>query len=131
MGVWFNNGEDHVVQAFCPDAELIPLMSIEPYYHQDPWSRRLCGRKVLVIHPLAESIREQYDNNREGLFDEPNVLPPFDLRLIKAVQSAAGELPAFDTWFDALASMKAAMDATDYDVCIVGAGAYGLPLVAH
>lgn len=131
MGVWFNIGEDLVVQEFCPDAELIPLASIEPYYHDAPWSLGLRGRKVLVIHPFAESITEQYENNRECLFDNPDVLPPFDLCLIKAVQSGAGEVPAFDTWFNALDSMKAAMDATAYDVCIVGAGAYGLPLAAH
>lgn len=131
MGVWFNIGEDRIAQEFCPDAMLIPLRSVEPYYHHDPWTRGLCGRKVLVIHPFAESISEQYENKRECLFDNPDVLPPFDLRLIKAVQSGAGEVPAFDSWFGALDSMKAAMDATAYDVCIVGAGAYGLPLAAH
>lgn len=131
VGVWSNIGEDHVVREFCPDAELIPLRSIEPYYDVDPWSRALRGRRVLVIHPFVQSISEQYENNRESLFDNPDVLPPFDLCLIKAVQSGAGEVSAFDTWFDALDSMKAAMDATAYDVCIVGAGAYGLPLAAH
>jgi len=131
MGVWFNIGEDLVVREFCPDADLIPLRSIEPYYHKDPWSRGLNGLKVLVIHPFAESIGEQYESRRERLFDDPDVLPPFDLSLIKAVQSGAGEAPAFDSWFDALDSMRAAMDAIAYDVCVVGAGAYGLPLAAH
>lgn len=131
MGVWFNTGEDRVVREFCPDAELIPLRSIEPHLNTDPWSRALRGREVLVIHPFAESIREQYENNRERLFDNPELLPAFNLRLIKAIQSGAGEVPSFDTWFDALDSMKAAMDANTYDVCIVGAGAYGLPLAAH
>jgi hypothetical protein len=131
MGVWFNIGEDRVVREFCPKAELVRLMSIEPYYSADPWTRGLRGRKVLVVHPFAESIAEQYEKKRKRLFDDPNVLPPFDLCLIKAVQSVAGEVSAFDTWFDALASMKAAMDAIAYDVCLVGAGAYGLPLAAH
>jgi len=131
MGVWFNPGEDRVMREFCPEAELIPLRSIEPFLHINPWSRALRGRKVLVIHPFADSIREQYENNRARLFDNPEILPPFDLYLIKAVQSGGGEVPAFDTWFDALDSMKAAMDTIAYDVCIVGAGAYGLPLAAH
>ena len=131
LGVWFNYGEDQVAQAFCPNAELIPLRSIEPYYHPDPWTRALCGRKVLVVHPFTESIRDQYENNREHLFDDPDMLPLFDLCLIKAVWSGAGKVPAFDAWFNALDSMRAAMDATAYDVCIVGAGPYGLPLAAH
>ena len=131
MGVWFYIGEDRVAREYSPDAQLIPPRSIEPYYDVDPWSRGLRGRKVLVVHPFAESIREQYENNRESLFDDPEVLPPFDLRLVKAVQSSAGGATSFDTWFNALDSMKAAMDATTYDVCLVGAGAYGLPLAAH
>jgi hypothetical protein len=131
MGVWFNVGEDRIVREFCPDAELIPLWSIEPYYHDRPWSRALRDQEVLVIHPFTESIGEQYSGKRELLFDDPDMLPPFDLRLIKAVQSGAGQTPAFASWFEALDSMRAAMDATSYDVCIVGAGAYGLPLAAH
>lgn len=131
MGVWFNIGENRVVGEYCPAAKLIPLRSIEPYYLVGPWSRELRGRRVLVIHPFADSIREQYDNNRDTLFDDPDVLPPFELRVIKAVQSIAGEPTPFATWFDALHSMHEAMDAVAYDICIVGAGAYGLPLAAH
>ena len=37
----------------------------------------------------------------------------------------------YDTWFDALAAMEKQMDACDYEVAIIGAGAYGLPLAAH
>jgi hypothetical protein len=131
MGVWFNIGEDRVVQEFCPRATLVPLRSIEPYYCERPWSRALRGRNVLVIHPFADSIQEQYEHKRQLLFDNEGILPPFDLHLIRAVQSAAGEAPDFDSWFAALESMKASMDAMPYDVCIVGAGSYGLPLAAH
>ena len=91
----------------------------------------LRGRRVLVVHPFSESIREQYEVNRERLFDDPDVLPPFELHVVKAVQSIAGEPTEYESWSDALQSMKQAMDATTYDVCIVGAGAYGLSLAAH
>lgn len=131
MGVWFNIGEDRIVREYCPGAELVPLRSIEPYYLDDPWSRELQSRKVLVIHPFTETIREQYETRRADLFDDPGVLPPFELHLVKAVQSAAGEKPPFGSWFAALDSMKMAMDVVDYEVCIIGAGAYGLPLGAH
>jgi len=67
----------------------------------------------------------------ERLWDDPDVLPGFDLQVIKAVQSIAGEPTEFATWFDALEYMKAEMNARDFDVCLVGAGAYGPPLAAH
>jgi len=131
MGVWFYSGEDRVLGEYCPNAELLSPASIEPYYDVNPWSRALRGRRVLVVHPFAESIREQYESNREKLFDNPDLLPPFDLTVLKAVQSVAGEVTEYGTWFDALDSMREAMDAIAYDVCIVGAGGYGLPLAAH
>lgn len=131
MGVWFNVGEDYIVNEYCPSAALMPLLSLEPYYHAEPWSQALERRRVLVVHPFAESIRHQYENGRQHLFRDARVLPPFELDTIRAVQSAAGESTVFATWFDALDWMKGQMDARDYDVLIVGAGAYGLPLAAH
>jgi glycine/D-amino acid oxidase-like deaminating enzyme len=47
------------------------------------------------------------------------------------VQSAGGEVPRFPTWFDALDWMCGEISRTDFDVAIIGAGAYGLPLAAH
>jgi hypothetical protein len=131
IGAFFWRGENRVIREFCPSAELIMGPDIEPYYHANPWSRVLSGRRVLVIHPFAESIRKNYEKNRERLFRDAQVLPAFSLQVIRAVQSIAGEPTDFRTWFDALEHMKKEMDATTYDVCIVGAGAYGLPLAAH
>jgi hypothetical protein len=59
------------------------------------------------------------------------MLPEFELRTLRAVQSIAGERTDFATWFDALHWMEQQMDAVDYDVCLVGCGAYGFPLAAH
>jgi hypothetical protein len=131
MAVWFNPGESDLAREFCPEAPLVPLRSLEPYYHRDPWSSALAGKRVLVIHPFAESIADNYAHRRALLFADPGVLPEFDLRVLKAVQSIAGEETPFVSWFEALGQMKTQMEAADFDVCVVGAGAYGLPLAAH
>jgi len=47
------------------------------------------------------------------------------------VQSIAGECTEFSDWFAALESMKNAMDKVEYDICLIGCGAYGFPLAAH
>ena len=61
-----------------------------------------------------------------------NTLPELaSLTVIPAVQGLAGQKTGYDTWFDALAAMEKQMDACDYEVAIIGAGAYGLPLAAH
>jgi hypothetical protein len=105
------------------------LELLNPYFSKSPWTRALEGKKVLVIHPFAATIQAQY-KRRELLFAN-NLLPAFELKTIKAVQSIAGEKTEFDTWFDALDHMKAQMDQVDYDICLIGCGAYGFPLAAH
>ena len=132
MGVWLIAGEDRFIQEQCPSAALVIGGDLSsPYFFNPPWSDALRGKRVLVIHPFAESISEQYSRNRERLWADPDVLPAFDLQVIAAVQSIAGEPTGFATWFDALKYMKGEMNARDFDVCLVGAGAYGPPLAAH
>ena len=58
-------------------------------------------------------------------------MPQFELTTIKAVQSLAGEKVGFEDWFEALDYMKAEIDKVDYDICLIGAGAYGFPLAAY
>jgi hypothetical protein len=109
----------------------IPLGDIEPYYHKSPWSSALANKTVLVIHPFAKSIEAQY-KKRDLLFENKHVLPSFELKTIKAVQSIAGNKPeGFNTWFEALDFMKAQISNIKFDIAIIGCGAYGLPLAAH
>jgi hypothetical protein len=96
----------------------------------DYWGKALKGRRVLVIHPFEATIREQYAK-REKLFKHPDTLPEFELLTLKAVQGLADSKMDFDNWFEALAWMKSEIDRMDFDVAIIGAGAYGMPLAAH
>ena len=110
---------------------IIWLLSFEPWWSNCPWTRYLKGKKVLVVHPFADSIKEQY-SRRETLFDNPNILPEFaSLTIIKAIQSLGGENNGFSDWFEALKYMQDQIDAVDYDIALIGYGAYGMPLAAH
>lgn len=130
LAVWFNEGEETIVQQHSPQAELVRLRSLEPYYHENPWSEALAGKTVLVVHPFIDSIAIQYEKNRTKLFANERVLPTFTLKTLRAVQSIADNKQhiTFRDWFEALAYMQQAMEKTAFDVAIIGAGAYGLPL---
>lgn len=128
LGVWLK--EKHLLDGQIQGKVLVPLSDIEPYYHQNPWTEALKGKKVLVIHPFAQTIRSQYEKRAE-LFEDQRVLPEFDLRVITSVQSIAGQKTVFKDWFEALEHMKSQMDNTDYDIAIIGCGAYGMSLGAH
>ena len=129
LGSWLPD-EETMITDFNLNLTKVTLLSLEPYWSKNPWSRVLEGKKVLVIHPFASLIEQQYKEKRELLFDDKQVLPKFDLKTIKAVQSLGGDCDYSD-WFEALDSMKKQMDATDYDIVLLGCGAYGFPLAAH
>jgi hypothetical protein len=110
----------------------INMSQFYPNFINSSWTALLKGKKVLVVHPFAESIRSQYEK-REELFDDPEVLPEFkSLYVLKAVQSIAGNVPSgFETWFDALDYMRDEMKKIDYDIALIACGAYGFPLGAY
>jgi hypothetical protein len=68
------------------------------------------GKKVLVVHPFAELIEKQYNTNRAYLFKNPDILPEYNLQIIKAVQSLGGECNNFQDRFKALDWMKQEID---------------------
>lgn len=102
-----------------------------PFLYPNPWSRILRGKKVLVIHPFIESIKTQYAK-RDLLFENKDVLPEFaSMQTIKAIQSIAGNECGYADWFEALESVKRRMEQIDFDIALIGCGAYGLPLAIH
>lgn len=128
LGVWYSSLEEYMVAEYMPTTRLTQLVALEPYYYANPWSKQLKGKKVLVVHPFEESIISQY-GRREKIHGNPDVLPEFELQTIKAVQTIAGQKDdRFESWFDALEYMKNEIHKRDFDVAIIGCGAYGMPL---
>lgn len=131
LGSWLPD-EKIIIPYMKEDVKRCSLLLLEPYWSSTPWSRILEGKRVVVVHPFAESIRKQYEENREHLFKNKEVLPQFcSLRVVKAVQSLGGECNGFKDWFEALEWMKNEIDKEEYDICLIGCGAYGFPLAAH
>jgi hypothetical protein len=128
LGSWAD-GESHFSKLLSK-TQICHLHDLEPYYHKNPWSHALAGRKVLVIHPFAETIKEQYAK-RQHLFVDPEVLPEFELITYPSVQSIAGSSVAHASWHDALEAMTKDTLRYDFDVAILGCGAYGFPLAAR
>ena len=113
------------------DAAVTSLSGISPFAVEEPWTAALRGKHVLVVHPFAQTITDQFTKHRADLFKNSNILPEFELQTIAAVQSIAGNKTSFSDWFAALDHMKSEMQQKDFDVAIIGCGAYGFPLAAH
>lgn len=127
LGVW--NEMEYQVKNISREVKLCKIRELEPWFYDDPWSYELKGKKVLLIHPFEESIKHQF-LQKDSLYKNPKTLPDFELNTIKAVQTIAGQKSEFETWFDALDSMKDQITKTDFDIAIIGCGAYGFPLAS-
>jgi len=128
LGSWLDN--ENYFRTELKNATLVEVLLLEPYWAKNPWTKALEGKKVLVVHPFAQSIEMQY-RKRKLLFENADVLPEFELRIVKAIQSLGGDNNGFADWFAALNRMKEMIDSADYDVCLLGCGAYGFPLAAY
>lgn len=97
-------------------------------FNRDSWVNELENKRVLVVHPFKKTIEAQY---KKG--GKLGILPKLkNFEVITAVQTIAGNPdPRFKNWFEALTYMKKEIDKKDFDIAIIGCGAYGLPLAAH
>ena len=131
LGVWNILLQSYLADHYVKQAQLAELRMFEPYYFNNPWTSALKGKRVVVVHPFAETIESQYEK-RTKLFENQNILPEFELRTVKAVQTLAGERDErFATWFEALDYMYQECIKEDFDIALIGCGAYGFPLAVQ
>jgi hypothetical protein len=126
LGSWL--GGEVWVKHRMPHTKFMRFHDFYHFLHERPWTAALKDKKVLVVHPFERSIQHQY-KKKEKIFSGSHELPEFKLITYKAVQSIAGNKPVgFDNWFDALDRMRFDIAKIDFDIAILGCGAYGMPL---
>ena len=128
LGSW-NARELEIKKEFFPCAKGVRLEDLEPFFVKEPWTQALGGKRVLVIHPFDETIRRQYAR-REKLFADKRILPGFDLSTYRPVRSFLGLKTPYRDWFEALDKMSDDISRMNFDVAILGCGAYGMALGA-
>jgi hypothetical protein len=132
LAVWFNFGEAAARKRYAPHTALTELLALEPYFHECPWSSKLAGKRVVVVSPFAKTIESQYRRRKEIWPTKPDVLPEFELRVIRCPQIAGLiDQPEYPDWFAGLEGLKQQMAAQPFDAAIIGAGAWSLPLTVH
>ncbi len=122
-------GERQFRRYYNKELKAIPFIDYEPFWHDQPWSSSLKGMKVLVVHPFADTIKSQYAR-RGLLFRNQNTLPDFELIMYRTISSFAGNGVAFKSWFCALDKMCNDISQIDFDIALIGCGAYGMSIGA-
>jgi len=122
--------EDYFYHKYCPQAKVLQNWAMEPLI--GGWTPLLKGKKVLVISGFADDIAFQY-SRREKIFpNEPSLLPEFDLQVLAAPMTMGYEEdPRFPSFMRSLEELESAIDLLDFDIALVGAGAYGSLLCLH
>lgn len=129
LGSWL--GGERWIKGRMPHAKFMRFHDFYHFLHERPWTTALKDRKVLVVHPFERSIQHQYQQ-KEKIFSGVHQLPDFKLITHKAVQSIAGNQPdGFNDWFEALGKMQSDISTIDFDIAILGCGAYGMPLAVY
>jgi len=130
LGFWQTSYQARWLASLPSPPLLTPLESLEPYFHPQPWSSALAGRRVLVVHPFARSIASQYRQRRQSLFTNPEILPEFELDVLAPPQTLAPDTGGYADWQDALETLISEALERPFDVALLGCGAYGMPLGA-
>ncbi len=132
LAVWHNEGEQKIADRYAAQATLTGIRALDPFYHSMPWTRALRDKRVVVVTPFEETVSLQRRRYRgEDLFPAtPSMFPDFELSVVRSPFSAALVPPIHTDWHAALKEMKGRIREREFDVCLVGAGAYSLPLCA-
>ena len=130
LGFWQTSYQARWLASLDPPPLLAPLSALEPYFHSYPWTSALAGKRVLVVHPFAQSIASQYRQKRQILFANPKLLPEFELDVLAPPQTLAPSTAGYADWVEALYALVSRVSERQFDVALLGCGAYGMPLGA-
>lgn len=101
----------------------------EPFFIENNWTNYLAGKKVLAITSHTNTTELQYPK-LDKIWNNKLFKDKFELTLLKPPLQPQFE-QYHNSWGESLEWLKSCMHEADYDILIVGAGAYGLPLAAE
>ena len=91
----------------------------------------LKGKKVLVVSPFAETMKEQYEK-KDLVWSNKQILPDMDLTFIKSVwYLSKDDNGGFNDWFEALEYLNKQIKETDFDIALLGCGPFSTFLAAN
>jgi hypothetical protein len=109
-----------------PNQTLIEPGSLDAYAFENPWTEKLSGKKILIIHSFKDTIEEQL-KVKDKIWGHKKVLPDAEYIVYKPVQSLGGYGP-HTSWYDSFDRMCDDISKIDFDVALLAAGGYGMPL---
>jgi len=128
--------EDRVLAHVAPQSFRVHRNYAHPLHPPALWLEDLLKLRWLVIHPFAETIRAQLPHLATLGIYPPRASEDLERRaqntqILGCPQFAYMVPPKHPDWCSALAALKKDMECLDFDIALIGAGAWSLPLTAH
>jgi len=131
--------ETHILEKYTLAAggKVITPFALQPLpYLRDPgfvaWPSRLANKTVLVVSPFVESIQQQIEKGLEKIWpDNLYTASGAKFKVVRMEQSAAKNSPGCDSMHTFHTMTRRIRSMGDFDVAIISAGAYGLPLAGY
>lgn len=124
---WHHNGFIEIENFLVPDNKtFIEPTSLESFRFENPWSVELANKKVLIISPFKKTIDSQL-LVKDKIWQNSGIIPDAEWLTYKSVQSIGGKGPHSD-WYESFDIMCDDISKIDFDIALLGCGAYGLPL---
>lgn len=124
-----NDAEGRIVEDICKNPLIVEnFPDIEPFFHgKEGWHYGLADKKVLVVSSFKDSIEAQIPNFSK-IWPDAKIGEVEMIRMTHPHQVAGGN-PLF--YNDVMTNMVCHINSKDFDICIIGAGGYSLPLCHH
>ena len=128
--------EDLIIAKFNPKAQRVGDRLLRFLPARPTWLNDLAKLRWLVIHPFEQTIQAQLPMLMNlAVFPESSFLDlarrSHDTSIIPCPQLPYMVPPRHRNWFEALEDLKAQIEKEAFDIALVGAGAWSLPLIAH
>jgi hypothetical protein len=130
LGCWPVEYQARLLMALPELPRRCEMPDLEPFFYPLPWSAALQGKRVLVLHPFRRSLEQQW-GRRQELFPGRPVLPPFEPLFVATPMTVRGAAHPYVSWTAALDQLWQQVHGLDFDVALLGCGAYSLPLAAR
>lgn len=138
LGVWgktFTWIECEIIKQYSP--AITHIEAVAPWVESwnslldlppaEPWSACLDGRRVLLVSPFAVEMVDQWKR-------ATSLFPGYSLPRMELIPQVSpmtlGGLPDGRNWHSHLQEQADRMTQVQFDVALIGAGAYSLPLAA-
>lgn len=125
------NEQINIFNKYSPNSIKVDIDALSSFKNENHWSKKLEGKKVLIIYPFIETIKSQY-TLRDQIWtgNHYGKLPEFDLKTYKPVWSLGGCKP-HSSWKESLEFMKREISDIEFDIALLGCSHYGIPLCGY